>query len=56
MRGGVAWFGRGRTAGNAVLRLKLYTWRGVRVVEGARLEIVLAPKRYMGSNPILSGV
>ena len=29
-------------------------WRGVRVAEGARLEIVFTLKRNMGSNPILS--
>ena len=31
------------------------TWRGGRVVEGGRLEIVLAVlSRYVGSNPTLS--
>ena len=30
------------------------TWRGGRVVEGARLEIVCAVKRIEGSNPSLS--
>ena len=29
-------------------------WRGGRVVEGARLEIVYAVKRIRGSNPLLS--
>ena len=31
-------------------------WRGDRVVEGARLEIVCAFTRTVGSNPTLSAV
>ena len=31
-------------------------WRGVRVVEGARLESVYTVKRIAGSNPALSAI
>jgi hypothetical protein len=31
-------------------------WRGGRLVEGARLEIVYAVKRIRGSNPLLSAI
>ncbi len=32
----------------------LFSWRGVRVVEGARLESVYTVNRIEGSNPSLS--